>query len=348
MDPLAENEINQDNTVTETIARDRRGNSKALKTLGVDSSAEKQRRMLGIDGEEYERARTEVSELSAPLAGGHSIEIPLEQLRAQVMRRRVRRVDRESHSERDYLTPSSTSNGDNVLLEDSTQGNRRGNFVVSDSLPRLDHLSDNEPRTGDEAILDVFDNQLDDDNDWFDDEEAGYDGFGRIRLRRDLPRDILERELNQNIEGEEPLQLSAPNRYFYYYYDGERDQPRRRRCGVSNDHTPMMDKRANKKAFTVLGINPSEEKLMEVLGLEERQQLDEAVSEASSPLSSDDLAVLPSPPLSSRHLQNKAFSTLGLTPLPSKTDFILGRFDENFDRPFLDSLSDLHLQAAFI
>jgi hypothetical protein len=321
----------------DTPLRDRKSNSKALKTLGVDTSARKQAKMLGLDNLEYHKALKEACDsIDEPLAGGHSIEIPDEQIIAQLHARRKRRSsscspDSRNGRHRQRRPTPAASSSDNVTGD----GSESGEYRESDSIPSYDYNSDNEPQSDGAARVgrrSVRSRELEADH---DEEEGGFD-LERRRWRSPSTRGLIDTEHEDG-----PLSTSAPNRYFYYYYDGQRRQPRRRRASFDCEQTPMIDKRANRKALSVLGINPSEEKVMDLLGIEGPEALDAAVLSALNP-------ELPTELPQGRVLQPKALATLGLPAPPSKADLILGRYEAIYERELMDFMLAYQLQSPFI
>jgi len=317
--------------------RDRKSNSKALRTLGLDTSAVKQRKMLGLDEEEHNKALQEAAErLGEPLVGGHSIVIPDEQIEAQLHARRRRRASSyhpsSPHSSRHTRrNQPSASSSDNVGEDRHDDDDPKD----SDSIPSHDYSSDNEPfsdgaaRFGRRSVRSgELEDQLAEFEDHFD--------LDRRRWRSPSARGLIDAD---HEEG--PLSTSAPHRYFYYYYDGQRRQPRRRRASFAGEHTPMIDRRANRKALTILGINPSEEKVMDILGLEQAEDLESAVAAALAPAPAPDLP-------QGRPLQPKALSTLGVPPPPSKADVLLGRIESSYEQLLLDSATEFQLHTPFI
>lgn len=335
---MAENDFDEEYLAKEDQGplRDRKNNSKALKTLGIDASAAKQAKMLGLDDSSYHRALKEASERgSEPLAGGHSIEIPDEQIIAQLSARQASRPSYSSpdlhhsrtHPRRD---PNVASSSDNVQGD----GNEGLDHCDSDSVPSYDCSSDNEPYSDGDARLPRRGHRgrrLDSDLD----EEDRYD-LDRRRWRSPSARGLIDAD---HADG--PLSTHAPNRYFYYYYDGERRQTRRRRASFDSEQTPMIDKRANRKALSVLGINPSEEKVINILGLEGPEALETAVADS---LSSEPPSQLPS----GRSFGPKALATLGLPPPPSKADIILGRNEAQYERELMEFMLEYQRQSPFI
>ena len=335
---MAENDFEEEYLPQEDDAplRDRKSNSKALKTLGVDASARKQAKMLGLDPEEYNRALIEASERgAAPLAGGTSIEIPDEQILAQLNARRLTRSissSGEVYRSRTRRTrePTAAPSSDNVQGD----GSEVGDYGDSDSVPSFDCNSDNEPLSDGAARLARrgargrrVEEELDDDD--------GFD-LDRRRWRSPSARGLID-------DGHEdgPLTTSAPNRYFYYYYDGESRQTRRRRASFDSEQTPMIDKRANRKALSILGVNPSEEKVMSILGLEGPEALEMAVNDS---LSAEPPSHLPA----GRTILPKALATLGLPAPPSKADLILGRHEAQYEREMMEFMLEYQRQSPFI
>lgn len=314
--------------------RNRKVNSKAFKTLGVDTSAEKQRKMLGLDDDAYHKALKEAAEsIDEPLAGGHSIEIPDEQIEAQLEARRGRGrssssasasyASRRSH----HRGHTASSSSDNVTNDLENLSEVRD----SDSVPSQDNGSDNEPYSDGAARAGrhgARSRDLDEES-----QEANWD---RKRWRSPSARGLID---EHHEDG--PVSTSAPNRYFYYYYDGDRKQPRRRRASFG-ESTPMMDKRANRKALSILGINPSEEKVMDLLGINESEELQTAVADS---LSAPDSPVEDLPP--GRNVLPKALSTLGIPQPPTKADILLGRFD-CADHDLIEQMVRFHLDTPFL
>jgi hypothetical protein len=334
---MAEVEFDEQGPDTEDAAlRDRRTNSKALKTLGFDASVRKQRQMLGLDSGEYDRARKEAAESTGePLAGGHSIPIPPDQIRAQMRARRRRRSSSspDPRKQRDRLVKEPQATSSNQHVDSGDQEIAQND--ESDSFPSYDYNSQDEPHSDDAARRGPPRNRMQDLSEGEDDEIADTVGSSRRRWHSPHSGALVD------DEGDAPLSTSAPNRYFYYYFDGERQQPRRRRASFDSEATPMMDKRANRKALSILGINPSEEKVMDILGIDQREDLQSAVNAALTPESAQDL-----PP--GRPLQAKALSTLGLAPPPTKADVLLGRYESSSDRALMNEIHDFQMQAGFI
>lgn len=334
---MADNRAEGENFASELDAplRNRKRNSKAFKTLGVDTSAEKQRKMLGLDDEAYHKALREAADsIDEPLAGGHSIEIPDEQIEAQLEARRGRGrssscAPSSSHSRRhQYGDQAASSSSDNVTNDVNELVDARD----SDSVPSQDNGSDNEPFSDGAARVGrqgARSRDLDEES-----QDANWD---RKRWRSPSARGLIDADHEDG-----PVSTSAPNRYFYYYYDGDRKQPRRRRASFG-ESTPMMDKRANRKALTILGINPSEEKVMDLLGINEPDELQTAVADS---LSAPESPTQELPP--GRPVQPKALSTLGLPRQPTKADVLLGRFDSSADPILIDRMVSFHLDTPFL
>lgn len=329
--------VEQSPEFDDAALRDRRANSKALKTLGVDSSARKQRQMLGLDSGEYDRARKEASESTGePLAGGHSISIPPEQIRAQLRARRRRRSSsspdprkQRNRLQREPQASSSNGVGEHDEEEIVSQDD-------SDSIPPSDYDSLEQPQSDDAARRGLPINRSQEfSEEEEEDEFADTLGSSRRRWRTPQSTGLVD------DDGDTPLSTSAPNRYFYYYFDGKRQQPRRRRASFDSEFTPMIDKRANRKALSILGINPSEEKVMDILGIEQPEDLQSAVNSALTPDPPQDL-----PP--GRPLQAKALSTLGITPPPTKADVLLGRFESHTEGALEEEIYDFQIQASMI
>lgn len=319
---------------TEDVAlHNRKSSAKAFKTLGVDTSAEKQRKMLGLDDASYHKALKEAAEsIDEPLAGGHSIEIPDEQIEAQLAARRTR-IRSQSHSSdsRPYLEhyhashmgasssdyPGHDSEHSSSILESGSidsEGNGSGNARHSAGAAR------NGRRTTGSRELEE------------DSEEASWD---KKRWRSPSARGLIDADHEDG-----PLSTSAPHRYFYYYYDGTRKHPRRRRASFG-EPTPMIDKRANRKALYLLGIDPSEEKVMDILGINGTEELQNAVADAQA-------AEAPKQELPrGRPVQPKALVTLGIPQQFSKVDLLLGRFDAP-NREMIDVALSFHLDMPFL
>lgn len=333
---MAENAAEGENWTAEMDAplRNRKSNSKAFKTLGVDTSAEKQRKVLGLDDDGYHKALREAADsIDEPLAGGHSIEIPDEQIEAQLEARRGRARSSSftsgsrAHGRRHHRGHTASSSSDNVTNEIEEFGGSRD----SDSVPSQDNGSDNEPLSDGAARAGRHGERSRD-----LDEESQEANWDRKRWRSPSARGLVD----ENHE-EGPVSTSAPHRYFYYYYDGDRKQPRRRRASFG-ESTPMIDKRANRKALTILGIDPSEEKAMDLLGISESDEFQNAVADS---LSSDSPPAQELPP--GRVVQPKALSTLGLPKQPTKADHILGRLGCS-DEDMIEKMVNLHLDTPFL
>lgn len=316
------------------LTRNKLGNAKAFKTLGLDSSSKKKQKMLGLTNEQLLDAMKQVSEMEAEHGISPNVQIPEEQLE-QYRRRSLERV---KNSKRSRSSSPTMRTRPRVVIQKLIKPDSE----LDESME--ENQIENDPNNGVNIQIEgPYSDSLYQETEFLLEDELEEEE------EMDTQHASVNNELSNDYSGldlEVHLQKSIPNQYFYYYWDGKRQQPRRRRASFGGEKTPMMNKRTHKKAFTILGIDPSKEKMMDLLGIEESHQLEDAINQARTPPELTNIDEHPSS--EGRNIQPKALTTLGFPLPPSKAHNLLGMVDLSKEESLKAVLDNAFVMSAFV